>query len=310
MNVNKNVHSNFLTPFYQSGYTKTQLYFVSVYFVMTTTMTIGYGDVTPVATVEVIITIFVQLIGVAIHTVFTSYLVAILIDPDKTDYIEHYKILQNYLRFWKVDEEIHRSVREYCQYQWERTKGTGNTKRILSSLPASIRNDITLEMTRHFFEKTDTFTSLKMSHLVRVTDQMTFKRYSPGDIISEQGEEADRMFFFKSGIIALVVDGRTVATEVCTLDKNVQGEHEMLVGGLNTMTTKAVTYVECWMYRFEDLVLLLRKYATIRMLVLDRLHITKPSAFQHIMTRIVPDVQMREEYMEMIRRRELAEDAG
>ena len=298
---------SFLAPFYARGFNLTQMYFVTVYFVMTTILTIGFGDISATTTTEVVITIFAQLTGVAIHSVLTSYLVAILIDPVQTDYVHHYKVMQEYLRQRKVPRSHRRAVREYCQYQWETTRGTGNVKRILQSLPPVIRNTITLEMTRTFFQGTDTFTALTQGQLVRITEQMSFKTYSPDDIICEQGKEADRMYFFRSGIISFIVDGRPAITQSCA-QEIIHGEYEMLIGDRISSTVKAITYVECWIYRLEDLIELLEKNPLIRIPVLDRLQLNNAAVFPQILERLVPDQHVRNQYIEMCEHRKHVEE--
>ena len=298
---------SFLAPFHARNFTLTQMYFVTVYFVMTTILTIGFGDIAATTTIETVITIFAQLTGVAVHSILTSYLVAILIDPVQTDYVHHYKVMQEYLRQKKVPRSHRKAVREYCQYQWETTRGTGNVKRILQSLPSVIRNTITLEMTRTFFQLTDTFTALTQGQLVRVTQQMSFKTYSPGDTICEQGAKADRMYFFRSGILSFIVDGHSALSQNCG-QGIVHGEYEMLIGESISSTVKALTYVECWIYRLEDLIELLEKNTLIRIPILDRLQLNNTAVFPQILQRLVPNETIRNRYIEMCEHRKRVEE--
>ena len=298
MAMSNGYQQSFLSPYHAQGWDRTKLYFVTIYFVMTTVLTIGFGDIAPVTTAEVIVTIIVQLTGVSLHAALTSYLVAILIDPDQTEYVHHYKIMQSYLKSRHLANSHRKAVREYCQYQWETTKGTGNVKRILQSLPVVIRNTITLEMTKTFFQLTDTFTSLSQGDLIGVVNQMTFKTFSPGDFICQQGNLTDRMYFFRSGILSFIIDGKAVLSQSCT-GGIIHGEYEMLLGEPTPSTVKAITYIECWIYRIEDLIELLRRNIEVRVAVLDRLQLNNASVFPRIIKRIVPDDRQRQRYLEM-----------
>jgi CRP-like cAMP-binding protein len=289
--------TSYLHKFAAMGFSFTQLYFCSVYFVMTTIFTIGFGDISPQTRTEIIITILLEIVGISLFSLIMSYLVSILIDPEENDYVHHYKVMQNYLRFWHIPEEHHRALREYCQYQWETTRGTGNVKRILQSLPVTIRNTMKLEMVRIFFEGARSFQGLSQIHLVYIADAMVLKTYSPGDLISEQGDEADRMYFFQSGLLSVIMDGKRVATQSCG-EGLIMFEYEMLLGQVKASTLKAITYMEVWVYRLEDLVKLIARKTDIRLIILDKLEKEFRDRFPRVLERIVPDEALRQSVIE------------
>jgi hypothetical protein len=264
---------------------------------MTTVFTIGFGDLSPTSRTEVILVLILELIGISLTSLVTSYLVSILIDPEETDYIYHYKVMQNYLRLWKMPEDDHSALREFCQYQWETTRGTGNIKRILESLPMTIRNTVKLEMVRAFFEGCLTFQGLPQSILVYVADGLILKTFSPGDVISKQGDVADRIYFFQSGLLSVVMDGRRVATQPCG-NGLILCEYEMLLGEVKASSLKAITYMETWYYKLSELVDLIARKADIRLMVLESLEAEFGDRFPTVLKRVVPNDELRQAVIE------------
>jgi len=224
-----------------------------------------------------------------------------LIDPEEADYLERYGILRRYLRFRKAGDAQHKEVREYCHHPWEATKGTGNMKRILGNLPSVIRNMITLEMTQMFFTGVRVFQSLEPAQRAQITHRMAFKMYAPGDVVFREGDEADRLWFFRRGIIAVGTHDGTVYSRPCG-DGDVHGEHEVLRGVAMQGTVRALTYVECWTYPIGALRDVLARRKDMRNRVLDDARVNDPDAFPEIIGRIVPNAQLRAAYENRLER--------
>jgi hyperpolarization activated cyclic nucleotide-gated potassium channel 2 len=279
---------------------------VSTYFVVTTILTIGFGDISPISLREVIFAVVLEISGVTLLCVISSNLVAVLLDTDLAEYTEQYKVMQRHLRFWRVSDRDRNALREYAQYQWESTHGTSNMKTVLQNLPPSLRRSLQFEMTRKQFSNSPTFQMLAPHHLIYITDALSFKTFSPGQILHTQGERADRMFFCRSGIVSILVDGMVTATHKCS--GNLYGEYECLTGGANSSTVKAVTYADAWVYRMEHFVKLLHRRADIRMVVLDRFAALAPDQFSEILEVLVPDPELRARVVEFNRRRGMKMD--
>lgn len=294
--------NSWVAPYHERGFTKVQCFFVAIYFVLTTILTIGFGDISPITTAEVVVTIFIQLIGVSMQAAMTSIMVAILIDPTAADFVQRYKVMMDFLTFKKVDHASRKAVHNYYQYQFERTGCTGNVKHILKTLPVSLRSTIKLEMTKAFFEQTKSFTGLSNKQLIKIVDVMSFKTFSPHDVIVVQGEMRDRLFFFRSGIIAIIQDGRNTMTQTCE-GGIVDGELEMFVCKVNPNGIVAMTYVEAWVLKLEDMINLMQHKNDIRYLILNQLYQLyrdREYDFEAILANTVPDENLRNHVKQMI----------
>jgi hypothetical protein len=269
--------------------------------VTTTFLTIGFGDITPITLSEMVFTVILQISGVTLQCVIASNLVAILMDTDFSEYTQEYKLMQRYLRFWKVEDRHRHAMREYAQYQWERMRGAVNLTSLLLGLPVRIRRSVQFEMTREHFSNSPTFQGLGPRHLMHITDALMFRNFSPGEILYRQGDPATHMFFCRSGIVSIIVDGQVVATQPC--EGNLHCEYECVTGGANSCTAKAVTYADAWVYRMKDFVSLLARKSDIRLLVLERFSAMAPDQFDDILAVLVPDSELRRTAMDFQRKR-------
>ncbi|KAH0795147.1 cation channel family protein [Histomonas meleagridis] len=280
--------NSFLHQFYDRKFNITQLYFTSLYFIMTTILTIGYGDISPTTTTEIVLAILAQLFGVTIQAILTSNLVAILIDPEENEYVQHYKVVQDFLRFKELDNDQRKVIRNYCQYKWDKTGGFGNITKILGRVPPSLRCTIKLEIISKLFNITKSFRTLNRNQLHMLADIILFKDYSPDDIIIREGEVADKLIFLKTGTIDVIVGGQVVMTHSCNEDKAI-GEYEMCTGSINPMTMRVVTFLETWIIKIEDLLKLMDKKRRIRVKVVSSLLTFYPNAYDEITYTLIPN---------------------
>ena len=110
---NKGYIDTFLDQFYQRGFNTFQLFFTTIYYVLTTILTIGFGDISPKSKLESIMTMIVQLVGVTLQAILASDLVAIFIEPEENEYVQNYKIVQEFLRYKYIDDKDRKEIRNF-----------------------------------------------------------------------------------------------------------------------------------------------------------------------------------------------------
>ena len=179
--------NSFLAGYYLANYSQVQLYFTTIYFVLTTILTIGFGDICPVTLIEIIITAILQIAGVVLQTVITSFLVSYLLDPDESLYVQQYDVVQDFLHFKKVQKSLQREIRNFYQFQWETVGTGGSLQKVLRKLPTTIQTSVKLELTEKLFAKSDSMRSLSPYQLTFIMELIKLKTYAPGDMISNQG---------------------------------------------------------------------------------------------------------------------------
>jgi hypothetical protein len=125
------------------------LYLHAFYFVQTTMTTVGYGDIGPVRTGEVIFAMLVQAIGCAVF----GYVVG-LMGTDVSGFDAHEGPVNAKIDFMEAlmdKHKINKNVRQRVRRQYNANKTTAQlflVSEVLSDLPYRLRRDLTLSVFR------------------------------------------------------------------------------------------------------------------------------------------------------------------
>jgi hypothetical protein len=101
------------------------LYITSFYFSVTTIVTVGYGDITAISSLEKIIAVFLMLIGVIAFSFATGALSSIIANMDQSEAIikEKMATLQEIEVDYKIAETLRNNLVKAIRYdQQKRTR--------------------------------------------------------------------------------------------------------------------------------------------------------------------------------------------
>ena len=222
-----------------------QLYVVSLYFVLTTILTIGFGDNTPKTSSEVILVIFIQLVGVFGNSYILGMFVSFLLDDEESEFLYHYASLVDFLKFKKVPKSQRMEVYHYFQNKWEKTKGSVDPNDVYKFIPETIRTHLKYNICEKCLLEVSMF-QLSSKHLRdRIANVLIPKEYIPGEVIITQGEISPNLILLNSGIIEVYIDGTKTITASCNNGK-FYGDLELVVDLPRRSTIKAFSHVTGW----------------------------------------------------------------
>jgi hypothetical protein len=100
-------------------------YIRSLYWVVVTATTVGYGDITPNRNVEYVLSMLVILIGASTWAFIIGNLASLLssLDRAKANFWDRVDVVTQFLRHRKVPPEVNEKVRRYYEYTWGRYRG-------------------------------------------------------------------------------------------------------------------------------------------------------------------------------------------
>ena len=174
---------SWITQFKDQNYNQIQMYVASIYFVLTTILTLGYGDIHPISTPEVIVCIFITIAGATFQSVLIANMVNALSDPMGTKFLSQYEAMQRFLKFKGVPDLYKNHIKNYFQGSWERNHGAPSWRALLAPLPKGIQSGIKLEFCQRTFSGMPLFYLVGQKYLLLIMNSMQPFTYLPGDII-------------------------------------------------------------------------------------------------------------------------------
>ena len=149
-----------------------QLYIMSLYFIVTTTSTVGYGDLSASTTIERIYCVVIMLAGVTAFTFISGALSSILSNYDTSQAVLHENLL--YLgklrQQHNISDELFMNIRKALQYDSKNNAGLDD---FIHKLPMHLRLEVSEEIHRDNFMRFDLFKRIgNKSFLAWVSSRM------------------------------------------------------------------------------------------------------------------------------------------
>ena len=183
------------------------IYIASLYYIITTLTTVGYGDITLSNDHER----FFQIILLIGGTLSYSWLLTYMSDYVKKNQ-EKYIVYENKMKILEeiktnypnLDNNLYERIHRYLKYNKSRYKF--DIKYVLESLPASIQNNLIIEIYKpiiknflffKYFENSDFF--------VKIVTSMKPILSMKDDLLVQEGDIIEEIIFIKSGILSLEI---------------------------------------------------------------------------------------------------------
>lgn len=258
-----------------------QQYVVSVYFVMTTILTIGFGDLTPQTSAERIVVIFIQLMGVLIHAYLVGTMVSLLIDPIGRAFTSDFLGMWSYLKWHGVPDPLRSEILHNFQEKFRRFKGTDEARSLFRYIPETVQNHLKLDIVRKCLNTISLMNLATERLLLGFANVMKPVSYSPGEVIIRQDEIVPILFMFNSGIVDVYMNDSLFAENCC--DDGVGfGELELFVDQKRSATVVARTNVDGWTINRRDLIMSMSHQLDVRDELLRDCKMVFPSYYKQI----------------------------
>jgi CRP-like cAMP-binding protein len=219
-------------------------YIRSLYWVVVTATTVGYGDITPHRNVEYVLSMLVILIGASMWAFIIGNIASLLssLDSTKTTFWNRVEVVTQFLRSRRVPPEVNENVRGYYEYTWSRYRGA-NERNLLTDLPAPLRLEVLTHLAHEVLERVPLFRHcgpVLRDELLMALDPIII---TPGGFAVREGEMANGIYFISRGTIEVVSDEG--ATSHGTLeDGDYFGDLSLLLSERRTASAKALTYCD------------------------------------------------------------------
>ncbi len=232
-------------------------YLRSLYFVITTMATIGFGDISPHkdSMRELGYTIFVQVVGVGMFSYIVGNVSSMLanLDMAKSAFRRHTEEINAFMRSKNIPQNLQNKVRNYYEYMWE-TNQSLEDESALHKLPTSLALEVQLYLNRSILKSVPFFNDADEIFIRALIPKFRRHMFLPGDFIIRKGEYGDSMYFINSGYVSVIREEGSIATQLGAGSHI--GEMALVSTGTRVASVKAEDFCEVYELtkeRFDDL---------------------------------------------------------
>ena len=206
--IGRNSYPNWITEHNLTASNFNTIYITSIYFLIATTTSVGYGDITGSGLKEHIFLIFLLIIGIIAYSWLVSSVSNYVIEKNKDNVFFSSKVSildEIKLAHPKMDKELYNKI--YLHLKQLKLMHKKKDKNILlESLPYNLRNSLLYEINKPLIEGLNFFKNFHnsifiLSAVTKLIPIVTNK----GDIIIEQDEIINSMVFVKQGRLGVEI---------------------------------------------------------------------------------------------------------
>ncbi|KAL0284330.1 UNVERIFIED_CONTAM: Potassium channel SKOR [Sesamum angustifolium] len=174
-------------------------YTTSLYFAIVTMATVGYGDIHAVNLREMI---FIM-IYVSFDMILGAYLIgnmtALIVKGSKTErYRDKMTDLIKYMNRNRLGKNLRNQIKGHLRLQYESSYTDAS---VLQDIPISIRAKISQTLYKSYVENVPLFKGCSSEFINQIVTRVHEEFFLPGEVIMEQGNVVDQLYFVCHGVL-------------------------------------------------------------------------------------------------------------
>ncbi|EAS05916.2 cation channel family protein (macronuclear) [Tetrahymena thermophila SB210] len=232
-------------------------YIYSFYFLAVTMATVGYGDITPQNSAEVLFTTITIFVTCVVYAFSLNTIGGIIENIEKKDkkYKENLQIIHGLMREEEVSRKLKIEVSNYIEYLYKESNEIQKKqeKLIVEKLSTKLRNDLILEIQGKYLNNIPLFKHIKEKD--KIAKIMEEHLYSPGETIFNQGDLDDSsLYYIVKGSVSIIFNpennpNREAKQIQLVKKKEYFGEISFISGNPRTFTAKTADF--CRIYKIN-----------------------------------------------------------
>jgi hypothetical protein len=183
-------------------------YVSSIYFVFTTLTTVGYGDITPMTNTEKCFTMILMGFGVGYYSYVIGSLSSSIKNSDQAALAikSKYQGFKEFSKLIELHPNIVSRVKHFIKLNLYKTYTENiHIELILKDLPSNLREDLMTYLNSDIVGKFDYFKEKPKNFVNGLISQMILYSYSYMEILYEENDFPEEVYFIKSGRIFLKI---------------------------------------------------------------------------------------------------------
>jgi len=228
--IGKNDYPSWIIYFNFEQYSFSKLYFLGIYYIITTVTTVGYGDLFCYTPKEKIFAIIIEIVGIVSYSyVLTSISNYVKSQSDvEEEYFKKYQILEDIkMNYSDFSDDLFERIDRYLKHK---QTNEDQEKNLIYELPISLKNALVYNMYEPIIENFIFFKNFdNKDFIVKVIFSFKPILAIKNDILIKDGDFVEDIIFIKKGKITLELPIRINA------DK--ENENKQSIG--NTLSNKS-----------------------------------------------------------------------
>lgn len=247
----------------ENNISKSEFYVTSMYWAITTMVSVGYGDFHPLSTTERFFGIFSMACLSSMFAFIIGNLSSLIsaANSKENNYRDMISSVNKYMKKKKLPRELQYRVRSYIDYMHESDNGVEyDEDNILSLFSSRLKDEIYECLHGHVIKScvlfsTGYFTKELIIHLPRL---LNYQAYAPVDSIFEEGEASRTLYFIVSGEVEVFHPTSRSSYAVLGAEKYF-GEIGFFIGSPRCASVKSLKFTEMFLMgysRFYDILVI------------------------------------------------------
>ncbi|KAI8536534.1 hypothetical protein RHMOL_Rhmol10G0264700 [Rhododendron molle] len=194
-------------------------YTLSLYFSVVTMTTVGYGDIHAVNLREMIFVMIYISFDMVIGAYLIGNMTALIVKGSETErFRDKTKDLMKYVNRNKLGRDIRDQIKGHLRLQYESSYTEAS---VLQDIPISIRAKISQTLYKSYIEDVPLFKGCSSEFINQIVIRVHEECFLPGEVIMEQGNVVDQLYFVCHGMLEEVAIGAAGLEEtVSELERN------------------------------------------------------------------------------------------
>jgi voltage-gated potassium channel len=252
---------------YETNISHSDNYVRALYWTITTITTIGYGDIVPSTTAQMIYVMAVEIIGVAMYGFVIGNVANILSkkDPSKQQYQNNLDSLTSLIKLRKLPVELQKRLRDYYTYIYYQKFGYDEVN-FINHLPKSLASEVSYYIKKDLISRIPIFSGASREFVEEISLHLKPIVVVPNSFVFKEGDNAEEMYFVVSGKLKVIIDADM--KEIAELnDGDFFGEIAIFENIKRTASVKAITYCDLYILTKQQYSKVAVKYPEIARLI-------------------------------------------
>eukprot|EP00986_Skeletonema_menzelii_P012282 scaffold6715_cov139-Skeletonema_menzelii.AAC.3 len=234
---------------------QTMFFTRSLYFLMQTIFTIGYGDtvVPSKSSLEMVLGCVFMLFGVVAYAMTIANMTSVLANLDVVNMQFRHEMdtISHWMAFRSLPIQLKQQISTFFSYLSRSQHGVLDEK-LLGELPPRLRTELA-ESNIQLLTKVPFFNNENRSNMFLSLAASALKRrvHTPGSFIIHQAEMQRELVIIKSGKADILLEGVPDAVG-SLLPGDFIGDYQLLFGTVNQVSVRAVDYTEALVLTFAE----------------------------------------------------------